>query len=57
MAANPDRRSDARPLHLGLRARETFVVLGPDEFEEVFELAGPGKPFELYSRARLKRVR
>jgi hypothetical protein len=57
MAANPDRRSDARPLHLGLHARETFVVLGPDEFEEVFELAGPGKPFELYSRARLKRVR
>jgi hypothetical protein len=41
----------------GWRARETYVVLGPDEFEEVFELAEPGKPFELYSRARLKRVR
>jgi len=40
----------------GWRARETYVVLGPDEFEEVFELAGPGKPFEMYSRARLKRV-
>jgi hypothetical protein len=40
----------------GWRARETYVVLGPDEFEEVFELAGQGKPFELYSRARLKRV-
>jgi len=40
----------------GWRARETYVVLGPDEFEEVFELAGPGKPFELYSRARLKRL-
>ena len=40
----------------GWRARETYVVLGPDEFEEVFELAGPGKPYELYSRARLKRV-
>ena len=40
----------------GWRARETYVVLGPDEFEEVFELAGPGQPFELYSRARLKRV-
>ena len=30
---------------------------GPDEFEEVFELSETGKPFELYSRARLKRVR
>ena len=26
-----------------------------DELEEVFELAPPGKPFELYSRARLQR--
>jgi len=41
----------------GWRARETYVVLGPDEFEETFDLAGPGKPFELYSRVRLKRVR
>ena len=39
----------------GWRARETYMVLGPDEFEEVFELAEPGKPFELYSRTRLKR--
>lgn len=37
------------------RARETYIVHAPDEFEEVFELAGPGKPFEVYSRARLKR--
>jgi nitrobindin-like protein len=41
----------------GWRARETYVVMGSDEFEEVFELAPPGRPFELYSRARLKRVR
>jgi len=40
----------------GWRARETYTVLGPDEFEEVFELAGPEKPFALYSRVRLKRV-
>ena len=40
----------------GWRARETYVVHGPDEFEEIFELAQSGKPFELYSRARLKRV-
>ena len=41
----------------GWRARETYIVHGPDEFEEVFELAGPGQEFELYSRARLKRGR
>jgi hypothetical protein len=41
----------------GWRARETYIVHGPDEFEEVFELAQAGKPFELYSRARLTRVR
>jgi hypothetical protein len=41
----------------GFRARETYVVHGPDEFEEIFELAEPGKPFERYSRARLKRVK
>jgi hypothetical protein len=41
----------------GWRARETYVVHGPDEFEEVFELAEPGKPFELYSRARFRRVK
>ena len=44
--------------HTGrLGARETYVVHGPDEFEEIFELAEAGSPFELYSRARLKRVR
>jgi hypothetical protein len=41
----------------GWRARETYIVHGPDEFEEVFELAEAGKPFEVYSRARLKRVK
>lgn len=41
---------------LGWRARETYIVHGPDEFEEVFELAQAGKPFDVYSRTRLKRV-
>jgi nitrobindin-like protein len=40
----------------GWRARETYIVHGPDEFDEIFELAEPGKPFQVYSRARLKRV-
>ena len=41
----------------GFRARETYRQIGPDEFEEVFELAEPGKDFEVYSRSRLRRVR
>ena len=41
----------------GWRARETYIVHGPDEFEEVFELAEAGKPFTVYSRARLKRAK
>lgn len=40
----------------GWRARETYSLIGPNELEEVFELAEPGKSFELYSRSRLKRV-
>ena len=39
----------------GWRARETYVVHGPDEIEEVFELAEPGKEYAVYSRARLTR--
>lgn len=41
----------------GWRARESYIVLGPDEFEEVFELAQADKPFEVYSRTRLRRIR
>ena len=41
----------------GYRSKETYVILGQDEFEEVFELAAPGKDFQVYSRTRLKRVK
>jgi hypothetical protein len=40
----------------GWRARETYRFHGPDEVEEIFELAEAGKPFTVYSRTRLKRV-
>jgi hypothetical protein len=40
---------------VGFRARETYVVIGPDAFEEIFELAEPGKAFETYSHARFTR--
>lgn len=39
----------------GWRARETYKITGPDEFVEVFELAGPGKDFETYSEGHFKR--
>ena len=41
----------------GYRARETYTILSPNEFTERFEIAEPGKGFELYSEARLRRVR
>jgi hypothetical protein len=41
----------------GWRARETYVVLGPDQFEEIFELAEPGQDFATYSRSRFTRVK
>jgi hypothetical protein len=39
----------------GWRARETYAFLSNDEFTETFELAEPGKEFEIYSETRLKR--
>lgn len=41
----------------GYRARETYTVVSDDEFVERFEIAPPAREFELYSEARLKRVR
>jgi hypothetical protein len=39
----------------GFRARETYKILGPDEFKEVFEIAEPGKDFEINSEGHFKR--
>lgn len=41
----------------GWRARETYEVVSADEFVETFELASGGGPYEIYSKARFKRVR
>lgn len=41
----------------GFRARETYVRIDADHFDEVFETAEPGKPFALYSRTKFSRVR
>ena len=39
----------------GYRARETYTLVGPNEFIERFELAEPGKDYELYSETRFQR--
>lgn len=41
----------------GWRARETYEIVSPDEFVETFELASAGGAYEVYSKARFKRVR
>ncbi len=41
----------------GYRARETYKIIGPDDFAEVFEIAEPGKDFELYSEGHYTRER
>ncbi len=38
------------------KARESYEFLSDDEFVETFELAPPGKPFQVYSRNHFKRV-
>jgi hypothetical protein len=38
------------------KARETYEFLSDDEFVETFELAPPGKPYQVYSRNQLKRM-
>jgi hypothetical protein len=40
----------------GWRARETYEVVSLDEFVETFEIAPDSGPYEVYSRARFKRV-
>ena len=37
------------------KARESYDVISPDEFVEIFELAEPGKDFVEYSRNHFKR--
>lgn len=39
----------------GWQAKERYRILSENEIEETFELAEPGKPFEVYSKVRLIR--
>ena len=40
----------------GWRARETYIKRGSNAFDEIFELAEPGKPFTAYSHAQFTRL-
>ena len=44
-------------LPAGWRARERYEVLSKDGFIETFELAAPGKDFQVYSRTQFRRRR
>jgi len=44
-------------LQTGWKARESYQVISKDEFIEKFELAPPGQPFEVYSRAQFRRAK
>lgn len=39
----------------GWKARETYRILAPNEFEETFELAPPDKEFAIYTKVNFKR--
>ena len=39
----------------GWRARETYRIVSANEFIETFELAAPGKDFEVYTETNFKR--
>jgi hypothetical protein len=39
----------------GWRARETYKIIDANQFTETFELAAPGKQFELYTQGHFKR--
>ena len=42
---------------IDFRARETYKITNDNEFTETFEIAEPGREFELYAKATLKRMK
>jgi len=41
----------------GWKAKERYRIISPGEIIETFSLAAPGKDFEVYSEASLRRVK
>lgn len=48
---------DIENIPKGFRARETYRFLRENEVEETFEIAEPGKDFEVYTKVRLIRLK
>ena len=44
-------------LAAGWKAREKYSVVSENEFIETFELAAPGKDFDVYSQTHFKRAK
>lgn len=44
-------------LPAGYRGRETYTMTGTDTMRETFEIAEPGKEFQVYSKSELQRVK
>lgn len=44
-------------LPAGWRAKETYTIVSANEFIETFELAAPGKEFEVYTKNHFRRRR
>jgi len=42
---------------VGFRARERYQIINENEFIETFEMAEPGKEFEVYSTATLRKIK
>lgn len=40
----------------GFKARETYRFMGPNKFQEIFEIAEPGKAFDVYTHNRFERA-
>jgi hypothetical protein len=41
----------------GWKARETYRLLDGGDWQETFELAEPGKPFDVYTQTRLTKAK
>lgn len=41
----------------GWKAKETYRLIEGGEWQETFELAAPGKPYEVYSETRLMKAK
>jgi hypothetical protein len=46
---------DIENIPKGFRAKETYRIVSENEIEETFEIAEPGKDFQVYTKVKLVR--